>query len=157
MDLGNHNFDRGSAYLRNTLIPLANFPYVSANVVDPTTSDPPAEWSKSQVFTLGGVKVALVGFTNDDAPTLVSPDAFSPFIVKNSLAEVNKRAAQLRKQQKISVVVAIGHLGATAGTLTAPTGPLIDLANGVTQCRCGDRRSYRFPGADDPWQWRARH
>jgi 2',3'-cyclic-nucleotide 2'-phosphodiesterase (5'-nucleotidase family) len=130
--LGNHNFDKGSAYLRNTLIPLANFPYVSANVVDPTTSDPPAEWSKSTVFTLGGVKVALVGFTNDDAPTLVSPDAFSPFIVKNSLVEVNKRAAQLRKQQKISVVVAIGHLGATAGTLTAPTGPLIDLANGVT-------------------------
>ncbi len=129
--LGNHNFDRGSAYLRNTLIPLANFPYVSANVVDPATSDPPAEWSKSQVFTLGGVKVALVGFTNDDAPTLVSPDAFSPFIVKNSLTEVNKRAGQLRKQ-KIPVVVAIGHLGATAGTLTAPTGPLIDLANGVT-------------------------
>src|SRR6266496_945748 len=129
--LGNHNFDKGQAYLRNTLIPLANFPYVSANVVDPATSDPPAEWSKSQVFTLGGVKVSLVGFTNDDAPTLVSPDAFSPFIVKNSLTEVNKRAGQLRKQ-KIPVVVAIGHLGATAGTLTAPTGPLIDLANGVT-------------------------
>src|SRR6266542_5650368 len=83
--LGNHNFDRGSAYLRNTLIPLANFPYVSANVIDPTTSDPPAEWSKSYVFTLGGVKVALVGFTNDDAPTLVSPTAFSPFVVTNSL------------------------------------------------------------------------
>lgn len=129
--LGNHNFDRGQAYLRNTLIPLANFPYVSANVVDPATSDPPAEWSKSVVFTIDGVKVALVGFTNDDAPTLVSPNAFSPFIVKNSLAEVNKRAGQLRKQ-KIPVIVAIGHLGATAGTLTAPTGPLIDLANGVT-------------------------
>jgi len=129
--LGNHNFDRGSAYLRNTLIPLANFPYVSANVVNPATSDPPAEWSKSQVFTFGGVKVGIVGFTNDDAPTLVSPTAFSPFIVKNSLAEVNKRAAQLRRQ-RIPVVVAIGHLGATAGTLTNPTGPLIDLADGVT-------------------------
>jgi len=129
--LGNHNFDKGQAYLRNTLIPLADFPYVSANVVDPGTSDPPAEWSKSVVFTIDGVKVALVGFTNDDAPTLVSPDAFSPFIVKNSLQEVNKRAGQLRKQ-KIPVIVAIGHLGATAGTLTAPTGPLIDLANGVT-------------------------
>jgi len=32
--LGNHNFDKGQAYLRNTLIPLANFPYVSSNVVD---------------------------------------------------------------------------------------------------------------------------
>ena len=130
--LGNHNFDKGAAYLRNTLIPLANFPYVSANVVDPATSDPPAEWSKSQIFMLGGVKVGIVGFTNDDAPTLVSPTAFSPFIVKNSLTEVNKRAAQLRKQQNVSVVVAIGHLGATAGTLTSPTGPLIDLANSVT-------------------------
>jgi 2',3'-cyclic-nucleotide 2'-phosphodiesterase (5'-nucleotidase family) len=105
---------------------------VSANVVDPATSDPPPEWSKSQIFTLGGVKVGIIGFTNDDAPTLVSPTAFSPFIVKNSLIEVNKRAAQLRRQQRIPVIVAIGHLGATAGTLTAPTGPLIDLANGVT-------------------------
>ena len=26
--LGNHNFDKGSAYLRNTLIPLANFPFL---------------------------------------------------------------------------------------------------------------------------------
>jgi 2',3'-cyclic-nucleotide 2'-phosphodiesterase (5'-nucleotidase family) len=129
--LGNHNFDRGQAYLRNTLIPLANYPFVSANVIDPTTNDPPAEWSKSYVFTLGGVKIGIVGFTNDDAPTLVSPTAFSPFVVTNSLAAVNKRAAQLRKQN-IPVIVAIGHLGATAGTLTAPTGPLIDLANGAT-------------------------
>ncbi len=130
--LGNHNFDKGQAYLRNTLIPLANFPYVSANVIDPATSDPPAEWSKSQVFTVGGVKIGIVGFTNDDAPTLVSPTAFSPFVVTNSLDAVNKRAEQLRKQQKLPVIVAIGHLGATAGTLTSPTGPLIDLADGVT-------------------------
>ena len=27
--------------------------------------------------------------------------------------------------------MAIGHIGATAGTLTSPTGPLVDLANGV--------------------------
>jgi len=128
--LGNHNFDKGSAYLRNTLIPLANFKYVSANVVDPATGEPPAEWSKSRVFTFGGVKVAFVGFTNDDAPTLVSPTAFQPFVVTDSLAAVNKRAAQLRKQ-KIPVVVALGHLGATAGTLTSPTGPLLDLADNL--------------------------
>jgi len=47
--LGNHNFDKGSAYLRNTLIPLAQFPYLSANVVD-ANGKTPAEWSPSQVF-----------------------------------------------------------------------------------------------------------
>ena len=40
--LGNHNFDKGQAYLRDTLIPLADFPYVSANVVD-DAGDTPAE------------------------------------------------------------------------------------------------------------------
>jgi 2',3'-cyclic-nucleotide 2'-phosphodiesterase (5'-nucleotidase family) len=81
--------------------------------------------------TFGGVKVGIVGFTNDDAPTLVSPTAFDPFHVANSLAAVNAEAANL-KAKKINVIVAIGHLGATAGTLNSPTGPLIDLANGVT-------------------------
>jgi 2',3'-cyclic-nucleotide 2'-phosphodiesterase (5'-nucleotidase family) len=128
--LGNHNFDKGQAYLRQTLIPLANFPYLSANVVD-DNGKTPAEWKPSQVFNFDGVKVGMVGFTNDDAPTLVSPTAFPPFHVANSLAAVNAEAAKL-KAQKIGTIVAIGHLGATAGTLTSPTGPLIDLADNVT-------------------------
>jgi 2',3'-cyclic-nucleotide 2'-phosphodiesterase (5'-nucleotidase family)/predicted AlkP superfamily phosphohydrolase/phosphomutase len=127
--LGNHNFDRGQAYLRQQLIPLAKFKYVSANVVDPRTGEPPAEWSKSRVFDFGSFKVGVIGFTNDDAPTLVKPGSFDPFVVANSLDAVNKRAAQLRQQNQMAAVVAIGHLGATAGTLTAPTGPLIDLAD----------------------------
>jgi 2',3'-cyclic-nucleotide 2'-phosphodiesterase (5'-nucleotidase family) len=128
--LGNHNFDKGSAYLRNTLIPLADFPFVSSNVVD-ANNNTPAEWSKSQIVgSFDGTKVAFVGFTNDDAPTLVFPGAFNPFHVSNSLtatqAEVNKVKASA------DVIVAMGHLGATAGTLTSPTGPLVDFADNLT-------------------------
>ena len=32
--LGNHNFDRGEAYFRNEIVPLAAFDYLSANIVD---------------------------------------------------------------------------------------------------------------------------
>jgi 2',3'-cyclic-nucleotide 2'-phosphodiesterase (5'-nucleotidase family) len=128
--LGNHNFDRGQAYLRNTLIPLANYPFLSANVVD-DDGKTPAEWKPSGVFSFDGVKVGLIGFTNDDAPTLVSPTSLPPFHVANSLAAVNAEAAKL-KSQKVDTIVAMGHLGATAGTLTNPTGPLLDLADGVT-------------------------
>ncbi len=129
--LGNHNFDKGQAYLRTTLIPLAHYPFLSANVVD-ANGKTPAEWSPSKVFdgTFGGVKLGVVGFTNDDAPTLVSPNAFTPFHVANSLDAVNAEAARL-KAKGIGPIVAIGHLGATAGTLTSPTGPLLDLADGV--------------------------
>src|SRR5262249_5369705 len=130
--LGNHNFDKGSAYLRNTLIPLAQFPYLSANVVDNNGKTPP-EWSPSKVFdtTFGGVKLGVIGFTNDDAPTLVSPTQLSPFHVANSTAAVNAEAAKL-KAKGIGPIVAIGHMGATGGTLTNPSGPLLDLTDNVT-------------------------
>jgi 2',3'-cyclic-nucleotide 2'-phosphodiesterase (5'-nucleotidase family) len=129
--LGNHNFDRGQNYLRTELIPLANFPYVSANIVD-AAGRTPAEWSRSKVFdtTFGGVKVGIVGFSNDDLPELINPAGLAPFHVENSTAAVNAEAARL-KAGGINTIVAIGHLGATAGTLTSPTGPLIDLADNV--------------------------
>ena len=50
--IGNHSFDRGQAYLRNELIPLAPFPMISANVVFPNGQTPP-EWSKSKVLDVG--------------------------------------------------------------------------------------------------------
>jgi 2',3'-cyclic-nucleotide 2'-phosphodiesterase (5'-nucleotidase family) len=130
--LGNHNFDSGEAYLRNTLVPLATYPFVSANVVD-AQGRTPAEWSPSEVFdaTFGGVKVGLIGFTNDDAPTLVLPTAFGPFTVTSSTAAVDAEAARL-KTRGINLIVALGHLGATGGTLTSPTGPLIDLADSLS-------------------------
>jgi 2',3'-cyclic-nucleotide 2'-phosphodiesterase (5'-nucleotidase family) len=130
--LGNHNFDRGQEYLRSELIPMANFPYVSANVVYSDGTTPP-EWSPSHVFTgvFGGVKVGVIGFSNDDLPELINPAGLAPFHVSNSTAAVNAEAARL-KAQGIDTIVAIGHLGATAGTVTNPTGPLVNLADNVT-------------------------
>ena len=37
--VGNHSFDRGSSILRNELIPLADFPIISSNVVFPDGND----------------------------------------------------------------------------------------------------------------------
>ncbi len=129
--LGNHNFDKGSAYLRNTLIPLANYPFVSANVVD-AQGNTPAEWKPSVVFdTFDGGKVGFVGFTNEDAPELVFPGAFDPFHVEPRLGRVQAEVNRLRTQG-VKTIIVIGHDGATAGTLTSPTGPLIDLADQLT-------------------------
>ena len=127
--LGNHNFDKSEQYLRNTLIPLAKFPFMSANVVD-AAGKTPKQWRPSRTFEFdNGVDLELIGFTNEDAPLLVFPNAFGPFQVTNATAAVNAAAA---KASKAEAVVAFGHLGATAGTLTTPVGPLADLADGVT-------------------------
>jgi 2',3'-cyclic-nucleotide 2'-phosphodiesterase (5'-nucleotidase family)/predicted AlkP superfamily phosphohydrolase/phosphomutase len=137
--LGNHNFDRGQEYLREELIPLANFKYVSANVVHMRTGETPREWSKSRVFDFGSFKLGVIGFTNPDAHELVKPSSFAPFHVTDPLAAVNQRATQL-KRSGVRAIVAIGHMGATAGTavrpepyyaVANPTGPLLDFADNV--------------------------
>nr|MBA2384191.1 alkaline phosphatase family protein [Actinomycetota bacterium] len=128
--LGNHNFDYGADFLRSQLIPLADFAFVSANIVD-ANGNTPEEWSPSKVFKFPhGVKIGIVGFSNEDIPALTRPGALDPFHVTGATAAVNAEAAELAK--KTDAIVAIGHLGATEGTLTSPTGPLVDLADNVT-------------------------
>ncbi len=130
--LGNHDFDRGEQYLRNVLIPLADFDYLSSNIVD-SSGNTPAEWSKSAVLnTREGFRLALIGFSNPDIPELTKPGSLGPFHVAGPLAAVNDEAGLLAGQpQKVAAIVAIGHMGANAGTLTQPTGPLADLADNV--------------------------
>ena len=44
------------------------------------------EWKKSQTFNFpDGVEVSIVGFSNDDIPSLTRPGALDPFHVANSL------------------------------------------------------------------------
>jgi 2',3'-cyclic-nucleotide 2'-phosphodiesterase (5'-nucleotidase family)/predicted AlkP superfamily phosphohydrolase/phosphomutase len=130
--LGNHNFDRGEQYFRNEIVPLAAFDYLSANIVD-DAGRTPAEWSKSKVFTFEpGLRLGVVGFSNPDIPELTKPGSLGPFHVEDPLVAVNDEAGRIaRLRNDVSAIVAIGHLGATAGTLTDPTGPLVDLADGV--------------------------
>jgi 2',3'-cyclic-nucleotide 2'-phosphodiesterase (5'-nucleotidase family) len=74
--------------------------------------------------------VGVVGFSNEDLTTLIFPGNLDPFVVTDSTAAVNAEAARLRARG-IRTIVAIGHEGATAGTLNSPTGPLIDLADSL--------------------------
>ena len=73
------------------------------------------------------MKIGFVGFTNDDAPTLIVPGHLDPFHVRPIAARSTPRRRS--SPRKTDAIVAIGHVGATAGTLTAPTGPLLDLAD----------------------------
>ena len=159
--LGNHNFDVSEAYMRGTIAPLANFPFLSSNVVD-AAGNTPAEWQKSKLFRFGGnLDLALIGFTNDDAKQLTRPTAWGPFVIPNSTdsvnAEISKYLDSRGKRKRAEVIVAMGHLGATAGSLTAPTGPAVDLADasGISQARRGRRRPHRPAGAVVPAERRA--
>ncbi len=131
--LGNHNFDRGSAYLRTTLIPLARFPYLSANAVRASTGKLPASWRASRTFSFDGFKLGVVGYTLPELATLIFPGYLDPFKVTNPRIAINAEAASLRAAVKVSGVIAVGHMGGDGTDVTAPlpSSPLIKLADGL--------------------------
>lgn len=70
--VGNHEFDRGWADLRDRVLPLSDFPWLAANAVDAATGDPILD--PYQVLEVGGVRIAFIGLNTTDMPRLVSPD-----------------------------------------------------------------------------------
>jgi 2',3'-cyclic-nucleotide 2'-phosphodiesterase (5'-nucleotidase family) len=130
--LGNHNFDRGSQYLRTELIPMAQFPYLAANVVFQNNGKLPPEWKASQVFEFEGFKLGVVGYTLPELATLIFPGYLDPFKVTDPTAAINAEAAKLRSKGKLNAVIAVGHMGGDGTDITNPTGALVNLADSLT-------------------------
>jgi 5'-nucleotidase len=141
---GNHNFDRGTAHLQQ-MIDLAEFQYVSANLAnldENLTGVKPYE-----IFDVGGVKVAVIGITNPEAPTLVFPGNFGTIEVTDPVYAANQARAQAR-DEGAKIVIAITHLGVTGFSNGQAYGPLIDFANSVKgfDLILGDHTDIQYSG-----------
>jgi 5'-nucleotidase len=153
---GNHNFDRGIDHLQSMIDlaaapagvqPGTPFQYVSANlknVEDNLTGVKPFE-----MFNVGGVKVAVIGITNPEAPTLVFPGSFGTIEVTDPVQAANRARAAAR-MQGANFFVAITHLGVTGfhPDTGEATGPLIDFAENVGgfDVIFGDHTDVQFSG-----------
>lgn len=126
---GNHNFDRGIDHLQQ-MIDLAEFQYVSANLRN--LEDNLTGVKKWEMFDVGGVKVAVVGITNPEAPTLVFPGSFGTIEVTDPVAAAMSAKAEA-EAAGADVVVAITHMGITGHDAAGMgTGPLVDFAEAVS-------------------------
>ena len=143
---GNHNFDRGIAPLQ-ALINKAKFAYVSANLSNLEANLTNVKPYK--IFTVGGVKVAVVGITNPEARELVAPNALGTLQITDPVAAAEK-ARLAAKAEGAQVFVALTHLGVTTldPATQAPGGPLIDFASKVTgyDVIFGDHTNVQYSG-----------
>jgi len=142
---GNHNFDRGIAHLQQ-MIDIAEFQYVSANLK--RRHDNLTGVKNFKIFDLGGVKVAVIGITNPEAPTLVFPGNFGTIEVTDPVRAARK-ARRHAKHAGATVFVAITHLGVTGFEAGGNAfGPLIDFAQNVRgfDVIFGDHTNVEFSG-----------
>ncbi|MTB88545.1 hypothetical protein GGQ26_09325 [Aeromicrobium sp. zg-629] len=115
--VGNHEFDRGFADLTGRVKDRADFSYLGANVR--LKADGSAALPASDTFTVGGLKLAVIGAVTQETPTLVTPTGISTLTFTDPVDAVNDevdRLEALPEADRPDVIVAAYHEGAGAGT-----------------------------------------
>jgi 5'-nucleotidase len=136
---GNHNFDRGTGHLQQMIdlagstdpaVPGTPFDYVASNLQNRDAElDGVADY---KIFKYKGVKVAVIGAVNEEAPGLVFPGNFGTIVPVDAVAAVNAARDQAR-DEGAKVFVVITHKGVTGfNTDGSPKGELIDFANDLS-------------------------
>jgi 5'-nucleotidase len=150
---GNHDFDKGIAHLQR-MIDLAGaktsaenpgkpFPYVAANLTN--LNDNLKGVKPMKTFKLGGLKVAVIGIVNEEAPTIVTPGNFGTMELTDGVAATVKYATKARKAGA-NVVIVITHKG--MDTVSPVAGKLSDFAaalpEGLVDVVIGDHTNIQF-------------
>lgn len=112
--VGNHEFDRGFADLRDRVNPDAEFPYLGANVYEKGTKNPALE--EYSIVEAGDAKVAIIGVVTKETSSLVSPDGIAELEFGDATEAVNRVAKDLEAlpaEEKPDMTVVQSHIGAS--------------------------------------------
>lgn len=151
--LGNHNFDAGLARLQRQIdlarsedptVPGKRFRYLSANLKNVDANLDHVD--KMRIFTVGGVKVAVIGLTNPEAPGLVFPGNFGTITITDPVVAANKQRLAARKAGA-QVVVGLIHAGIEGVNAQGQAfGPLVQFATNVTgfDVILGDHTDFQY-------------
>jgi 2',3'-cyclic-nucleotide 2'-phosphodiesterase (5'-nucleotidase family) len=133
---GNHEFDFG---LERILAheARANFPFLSANIVEEDTGEAP-DWVKpSKVFRVNGVRVGVIGATVRTTPELVKAGATAGLLFLDEAERIRRESARLRALG-VKVQVVVIHEGAALGAnaidgnpAQAWQGPIMQIVEGL--------------------------
>jgi 2',3'-cyclic-nucleotide 2'-phosphodiesterase (5'-nucleotidase family) len=153
--LGNHNFDAGLGRLRDQVALAGSttaagtpFTYVSANLTN-LEAEGLGAIKPYTMFEVAGVKVAVIGITNPEAPTLVFPGNFGSIEITDPVSQANKAKARAQADGA-QVIIALTHQGITGfdPATGLAFGPLIDFANNIGgfDLIVGDHTDFQYSG-----------
>lgn len=104
MAVGNHEFDKPLPVLKMQR-ELAQFPMLSANIYERGER----MFAPYKIFTLGGVRVGVMGLTTEDSYKMVHPEHVKNIEFRSVIAEAARVVPELRSQ--VDVVIAATHMG----------------------------------------------
>ncbi|MED4990085.1 bifunctional metallophosphatase/5'-nucleotidase [Parageobacillus toebii] len=137
--LGNHEFDEGvdemlrlinggthpkTGYFRG-----ADFPYVSANVIDKKTGKPILP--PYVIKKVKGVPIGFIGVTLSDTPSIVTPSGVAGVTFTDEAEAINKAVKQLKRLGVRAIVVLAHNPGVSNKDGSNESGEIVDIAKKV--------------------------
>ncbi|MEZ9372336.1 bifunctional UDP-sugar hydrolase/5'-nucleotidase UshA [Vibrio cyclitrophicus] len=112
MALGNHEFDNSLDVL-DMQTELADFPMLAANIYikDGDTVTDERLFSPYKVFTINGLKVAVIGLTTKDTAKLVNPDNVATIHFADPQVEIKKAIKEIEANETVDLIFATTHMG----------------------------------------------
>lgn len=113
MALGNHEFDNALDVLEMQS-ELADFPMLAANIYVKDTDGNVTEerlFEPYKVFTINGLKVAVIGLTTKDTAKLVNPDNVSTIHFADPQIEIEKVITEIKENENVDLIFATTHMG----------------------------------------------
>ncbi len=108
MALGNHEFDNPLSVLKQQQ-EWVNFPFLAANIYDKKTGE--RLFKPYQIFTKGGVKIAVIGLTTEDTMKIGNPEYISGLEFRNPVEVVKALVPEIKKTEKPDLIFAVTHMG----------------------------------------------
>ena len=126
--LGNHEFDWGLDKVTDITHPVkAEYPILCANLFPKgNTTDP--VFDPYKIFTLDGVKVAVVGGITESTPNIVAAGTIENYDVLSNVTYINKYAQEARAAGA-QMVIALIHEGDDYSN--GASGPIVDIAKNL--------------------------
>ncbi len=117
--VGNHEFDFGLDVLSARHAKDAKFPFLSANLVEKGTSEPPDFVRPYTMVDVDGVKVGIIGLTTRSTPVTTNPKNVAEF---SFLPYADALACTVPevKAAGADVVIALAHVCGPEMRLLAP-------------------------------------
>lgn len=124
MTLGNHEFDRGQAFL-NACIGEAGFPILCANVVERATGALIPGTRPYVLLERAGVRIGVLGITTEYTPYMVTAASFAPYEVRSAVEACRRFVPQMRREGA-EITVLLAHVPFYTDGAQA-SGELVDI------------------------------
>ncbi|MGN1398982.1 MAG: bifunctional metallophosphatase/5'-nucleotidase [Erysipelotrichaceae bacterium] len=107
--LGNHEFDKGRAVLLDNVKYASQlFPVLCCNVLDRNTNELIENCQPYTMITKGKLKIGIVGATTQYADKIVEQQAFSDFMIADTVNRIRQYVLRLKKMGA-DIIIVLSH------------------------------------------------